>query len=617
MNSYQKFIFLRSYAKYRPELGRRETWDEAVDRYRDFFLPKVPASLMLAYERAISHVRSLGIMPSMRCFHSAGPALEKENACGYNCWGTAIDKPKRIAEILYLLMCGGGVGYSIESKFISKLPEIPKVITKSKEKVVIADSRLGWAEGFYKVLNGLWSGSDYTVDYSNIRPKGTPLKTFGGTASGPEVLEQLIDYTKKLFSDNKGRKLRSIQLYDLICKIAEVVVAGGVRRSATISLSDLWDTDMANAKMGQFWLENPQRALSNNSAVYEGKPTVPDFMREWTSLMLSRSGERGIVNRNALSAKAVALGRAPGDFIVNPCGEIILRPQQACNLTEVVVKPDDRINDILDKVCCASLLGVLQSTLVDFKFLDKVWSDNCSKERLLGISLTGIMDNLYLKELLVSLSSLRDGATAYSKSFASSLGINPPLSSTCVKPSGTVSQLVGSSSGLHERFSEYYIRRVRVSSDDPLASFMDSNGFPWQPEVGQTVDKHSVKVFEFPIKGVKPKGLSALDQLEIWKQFATNWCHHNPSVTIYVNDGEWLKVANWVYDNFDIVGGLSFLPKDNNVYQLAPYEAITGKVFKEKEEAMPKIDFSTFKETKDATISSRELACSGDKCSLI
>ena len=631
MSPYQEFIYKRTYARWLDDKGRRENWNETVERYADYFRKRVPEELLEDFMEAINSVYTLDVMPSMRALWTAGVALELENVSGYNCAYTVVESPRDLAEILYILMCGTGVGFSTERQYINRLPEVPQFLLKSnRSTIVIEDSRGGWAEGYLKFLESLYyDGIIPQVDYSKIRPKGAKLKTFGGRASGPEPLKQLFDFTEKVFIEAAGRKLNSLEVYDIVCMIASCVVAGGVRRSATLNLSNLSDSRMRRAKEGQFWLENPQRALSNNSVAYTEKPDIGIFMEEWMALMKSGTGERGIVNREALKKSAKRVGRDPGhDFGVNPCGEIILRPRQFCNLTEVVVRPSDTYTTLGKKVVHAVILGILQSTLTEFNFLSDEWKRNASEERLLGVSLTGLKDHPILSratdEASGWLESMRWRAKAVAEYWANALGINVPKAVTTVKPSGTVSQLVDSSSGMHPRHARHYIRRVRVATTDPLASFLMAEGVPWKPEVGQAEDDMTTVVFEFPVKapegGVFRGEETALEQLEYWKMLKERWTDHNPSQTIYVKEDEWLAVGAWVYENFDIIGGLSFLPYDGGVYQLAPYEEITEEQYEKLLEAMPsKIDWEALAkyEKGDNTQGAREFACVGDRCEIL
>lgn len=627
---YQQFIYKRTYARWDNEKQRRENWLETVHRYWRFFRRKVPVDLLTDFMNAVTAVENLEVMPSMRALWTAGKPLELENIAGYNCAYTTVESPKDFAEIMYILMCGTGVGFSVERQYINKLPEVPKKLREgwgSEPQLVVKDSRKGWAFAYYKLLSDLYVGYIPMMCYSEIRPKGAPLKTFGGRASGPEPLKQLVDFTIETFKKARGRKLNSLECYDLVTMIANVVIAGGVRRSATISLSNLSDQRMKHAKDGQFWIDNPQRSLSNNSVAYTEKPDINAFMEEWSNLMKSGSGERGIVNRVSLQESAKTCHREHLEHLgVNPCGEIILRPKQFCNLTEVVLRPTDTYSDFMTKIEYATILGVLQSTLTDFNFLSDEWKKNCEEERLLGVSLTGLKDHPVLSEVTSdSKSWLYDGkcrAKAVAEYWANALGINVPKAVTTVKPSGTVSQLVNTSSGMHERYAPYYIRRVRVATTDPLAGFLMDKGVPWNPEVGQTIDDMTTVVFEFPEKAPNKviKEQSALEQLEYWKMIKTYWTDHNPSVTIYVKPEEWLEVGAWVYKHFDIIGGLSFLPKDTGVYQLAPYEEITEEEYLKKKAHLDNLDISwedlDLFERGDTTEGSREWACSGDRCEI-
>lgn len=626
---YQEFIFTRTYARWIEEEKRRETWPEAVERYRNFFAPRVPEELLPEFDEAINKILHLEVMPSMRALQTAGPALERDNVAGYNCSYLVIDNVKAFADMLYILMCGTGVGFSTEERYISQLPTVPKISVEAEKPIIVMDSKIGWAEGLLELMNQLYAGILPRWDLSLIRPKGARLKTFGGRASGPEPLHNLFQFVVDTFLNAQGRKLKSIEIYDICMMIAQCVVSGGVRRSATINLSDRWDEDMANAKVGEFWLDNPQRSMSNNSAVYETKPTFEEFWKDWTALAQSGTGERGIVNRQGLQEHVewINTGRDPNHlFGVNPCGEIILRPKQFCNLTEVVVRHDDDVQSLKEKVKAATILGILQATLTDFRFLDDVWKKNTEEERLLGVSLTGLKDHPILRERggLAGwiLGVLRQVAWLTAGRWAEALGINPPAAITCVKPSGTVSQLVDSSSGLHSRYGRYYVRRVRVAANDPLAQYLRDAGVPWYPEVGQTVENMTTTVFEFPVAAPETSIIkgeeTAIEQLEYWRMLKMFWTDHNPSCTIYVKEHEWDEVGRWVYENWEFIGGLSFLPDDGGVYELAPYEVIDKETYDKIVASMPKLDFSKLSEyeQEDKTTGSREFACTGDKCEL-
>lgn len=626
--TYQNFIYTRTYSRWIPEQNRRETWDETVNRYASFFTSKVPLELIDDFIEAIEGIRDMEVMPSMRALWSAGPALSRENLAGYNCSGVIIDRPRVFSEILYVLMNGTGVGFSVERQHINKLPDIPP-LQEIDHTIIFEDSKEGWAQGFDNLLETLYKGYIPKYDLSKIRPKGAPLKVFGGRASGPEPLKHLINYTINLFKNKQGAKLNSIECHDLVCTIAACVIVGGVRRSATISLSNLSDLRMRHAKDGQFYIEHPERNLANNSAVYTEKPDIFQFMDEWISLARSGSGERGIINRESMKNSAAKCGRdSDYDFVVNPCGEVILRPNGLCNLTEVIIRPTDSYNIIFKKVKCATILGVLQSTLTDFKYVNESWKTNAEEERLLGVSLTGICDNeAFYKntaQLKYILTKLRNYSHTVAREWSNILGISTPKAITTVKPSGTVSQLVNSSSGIHPRYANYYIRRVRVTATDPVAHYLEAMGVNWCPEVGETYENHTTKVFDFPLASpencLTRHDLSALEQLELWKTYKLYWTDHNPSVTIYVDDTEWLAVGDWVYKNWDIIGGISFLPKDGGVYPLAPYEEISKEEYIELSSIFPKdIDFVNdlpFFEKKDTTQGAREFACVGGSCEL-
>ncbi len=623
---YSTFIYKRDYARFLPEENRREEWVESVMRYQRFFSGRLPYDLVDEFNEAIAAVVDMDVMPSMRCLWSAGPALENDNIAGYNCAYTVIDSIHSFAEVLYILMNGAGVGFSTERQYINKLPDVSIcMIPYDVETVVFEDSKLGWAKGYERLLQLLFAGLIPKYDLSLIRPKGAVLKTFGGRASGPEPLKDLIEFTIKVFKGAQGRKLKSIEVYDIVCMIANCVVSGGVRRSATINLSNPSDDRMRHAKEGQFWIDNPQRQLSNNSVAYTEKPEMMLFMDEWLSLMRSGTGERGIFNREGAVKAAVACGREPRDFGTNPCGEILLRPRQFCNLTEVVVRPYDTYPDLIRKVKMAVRLGVLQSTLTDFQFLDPEWKKNCEEERLLGVSLTGIMDHHLLntsRTAYAYLVGMKKAAHEEASRWANVLGINVPKAVTCVKPSGTVSQLVGTSSGLHARHSPYYIRRVRVNASDPVAHLLQDAGVPCSPEVGQDWTNLTTLVFEFPMRSPESSVFrydrTAIEQLELWRTYKEAWCDHNPSFTVYVKEDEWLEVGAWVYRNWDKVCGLSFLPYDGGVYSLAPYQEITAEEYIMKTVTFPVVDFDNLPkyERQDNTSGTRTYACTGDKCEL-
>ena len=642
--TYQEYIHLSRYARWDYDKGRRETWDETVERYFNFFAEwleekhdyKLENGEKTELENA---VKELGVMPSMRCLMTAGPALKKENTAGYNCSYVKVDNQRSFDEILYVLMNGTGVGFSVEEEYTTQLPVIPDELYDTDTVIVVADSKLGWAKAFKELISLLYGGHIPKWDVSKVRPAGAPLKTFGGRASGPEPLVDLFNFTINTFKNATGRKLKQIECHDIVCKTAEIVVVGGVRRSALISLSDLNDREMRFAKSGQWWEQNVQRALANNSVNYKEKPDVGTFMREWLSLYDSKSGERGIYN--SMSAKRTVErlnGRyrdGSGDYIrrripredfgTNPCSEIILRSREFCNLSEVVIRRNDTRESLKAKVKYATILGTFQSTLTDFKYLSREWKRNCDEERLLGVSLTGIMDNPLtngskgkLDELL---EELRDVAYETNCEWADRLGVPRSAAITCVKPSGTVSQLVDSASGIHARHNPFYIRTVRADNKDPLCKLMQEMGFPNEPDV--TKPDHTT-VFSFPMKS--PNGavcrtdMTAMEQLDLWKTYAESWCEHKPSVTISVKEDEWVDVAAWVYENFDSISGISFLPFSEHVYRQAPYQDCTEVEYKEALKTMPKdVDWAELSkyESQDYTVASQELACTAGGCEVI
>jgi len=624
---YSEVIYKSRYARYLPEQGRREEWNETVDRYFGFLNNHIISKFgeekagYIPWEELREAVLQLKVMPSMRAMMTAGPALEASHVAGYNCAYLPIVDLDCFSEAMYILMCGTGVGFSVERQYVALLPEVPKNLYRDASKVVMfEDSKEGWANGFREfVATAFNSGCIPSYDISKVRPAGATLKTFGGRASGPAPLESLLAFTGNMLDGAAGRKLTSIECHDLMCKIAEVVVVGGVRRSALISLSNLTDERMRHAKDGQWWSNNPQRALANNSVCYTETPDMGVFMREWLSLYESKSGERGIFNREAAKNVVKDNGRRDfnHEFGTNPCSEIILRPFQFCNLTEVVVREDDDSHDIEEKVKLASILGTLQATLTDFPFLRSKWKENCEEERLLGVSLTGICDSptttfgVYLDG-----ERWKDAVITTNQIYATMLGINPSAATTCVKPSGTVSQLVNSASGIHPRYSPYYIRRVRMDIKDPICKFLTDNNVP--SEVDQY--NSSAMVFSFPINAESSStrtDFTALQQLEMWDDYQTHWCEHKPSITVYVRDHEWLDVAAWVYDHMDYMSGVSFLPYDNGSYVQAPYEEISYDKYKELAAAMPLVlDWSKMVEDHDTTTGSQELACTGTSCEI-
>jgi ribonucleoside-diphosphate reductase alpha chain len=624
MDEYQSFIHKSRYARYLDAEGRRETWEETVRRYIDFFRERfrINAKVQQGLDEAEQAILALEVMPSMRCLMTAGPALERDNVAGYNCAYTPIDNIRAFDEILYILMCGTGVGFSVERKYVEKLPEIAEEMYDSDTCIVVSDSKIGWAGAFRELVSLLYAGQVPRWDLSRIRPAGERLKTFGGRSSGPAPLEDLFRFTTGLFRGAAGRRLNGLEVHDLVCKIAAIVVVGGVRRSALISLSNLSDQRMRHAKDGDFWTASPQRALSNNSVCYTERPDVEIFMEEWLSLYRSRSGERGIFNRVAADRKVASLGTkrdVAHEWGTNPCSEIILRPQEFCNLTEVVVRADDSVPDLERKCRIAAFLGTLQATLTDFRYLRKVWRTNTEEERLLGVSLTGIMDHRVLGNprqgsLPGELRLLKEAVIDENATWAVELGISKSSATTCVKPSGTVSQLVNSASGIHARYAPFYVRRVRSDIKDPLCEWMIDEGFPHEEDV---TNPQNV-VFSFPVAA--PKGhrpfTKAVEHLELWKIYQDHWCEHKPSATIVYTKEEFMEVGAWVYNHFDEISGVSFLPADDHVYQQAPYEQITEEEFKELKKRMPMPDWSEFGEVRDNTIASQELACSGDACEI-
>lgn len=629
---FQEFIYVRTYSRWIEEKGRRETWEETVQRYINYMEKKFGNTVSQhEFKEAQNAIINLDVMPSMRALWAAGAATDADNFTIYNCAFTTIEKLKDFATILYILMNGTGVGFSVERKYIYKLPKImPKQNNVEEVKIVFEDSKIGWAEGFEKALKCMWNGIPFRCDYSKIRPRGARLKTFGGRASGPEPLKDLIRLVSEIVERNRGRNIEPIDAYDICCKIADIVVVGGIRRSAMISLSDLEDRIMANAKTGEFWKQNPQRQLSNNSVAYTRKPDMVSFIEEWKYLYKSKSGERGIFNRIAAQIKAGENHRRDGNLIVgiNPCGEILLRSKQLCNLTEVVVRPQDDFNSLKKKVKIATMLGTWQASFTDFKYVDKEWKKNCEEEALLGVSLTGLRDHKIMGCVNDTakkwLSELKHVAIQTNRKVATQIGINRAAAITCIKPSGTVSSLVNASPGAHTRQTKtgYYIRRVRISATDPLFSLLASQGMNFQCEVGQTYDNCSTYVLEFPEcvpKGARTKeGETANEQLEYWNMLRNFWCEHNPSITISVAEDEWLDTAAWVYRHFDEICGLTFLPTSDHVYQLAPYEDIDKDTYNAMVKSMPKIDFSQLHkfEKEDFTIGGKEYACIGGACEL-
>jgi ribonucleoside-diphosphate reductase alpha chain len=658
-NPYENFIAMSRYARWIQSENRRETWKETVDRYFSFMLNHLkenfdytPDEILLSNLKDAVYKRN--VMPSMRAVMTSGPALERDNVAGYNCSYLPVDHPRAFDETMYILMCGSGVGFSVEYKYINKLPSVPSVLEKSGEVIVVEDSKSGWATAYKMLLKNLWDGKIPSFDVTKVRPAGARLKTMGGRSSGPQPLVNLFDFTIAKFKTAAGRQLKPIECHDIMCKIGEVVVVGGVRRSAMISLSNINDIEMASAKSGNWWENNPQRALSNNSVAYSRKPDMEQFIAEWKSLYDSKSGERGIYNVAAAQKQAALYGRDPDiHYGTNPCSEIILRPNQFCNLSEVVLREDDNEESVSRKVELASILGTWQSTLTNFKYIREVWKKNTEEERLLGVSLTGQFGNAifsgksrsinefvcgkgcadlctnqdHIKEdnytrLEHMLQRLRTRAREANIEEAKEIGINPSASVTCVKPSGTVSQLTGVSSGMHPWHSEYYIRTVRGSKNDPISIFLKEVGIPVEDDVMKPTE---TDVFSFPVKAPKHatfrKDLTAIEHLELWLIYQRAWCEHKPSITVSVSDNEWMEVGAWVYKHFDELSGISFLPYSDHSYKQAPYQEVSKEDYDALVERMPKSirwEDLSFYETEDGTSTNATLACSSDgNCELV
>lgn len=629
---YRNFIHISRYARWIENENRRETWQETVDRYCDFMKNYLVENhgyneKSKVFDEVRDAIVNHKIMPSMRALMTAGPALERDHIAAYNCSFIAVDSPRAFDEAMYILMNGTGVGFSVEQKYVNQLPVIAESFFQTDTTIVVDDSKLGWAKAFKELIALLYQGQIPNWDVSKVRPAGARLKVFGGRASGPDPLVDLFNFTIETFKMAAGRRLKSLEAHDLMCKVGEVVVVGGVRRSALISLSNLDDFEMAKAKSGQWWEGNAQRALANNSAVYNSKPNTAQFLREWRNLYESKSGERGIYNMDSVRKHIDKFERRDSSLVggTNPCGEILLRPNEFCNLTEVVIEANDTKETLLEKVRLATILGTWQSTLTNFKYIRKTWKDNCEEERLLGVSLTGIYGNKLTatngKALESLLDEMRDLSVLVNKKEASILNINPSVSITCVKPSGTVSQLTGVSSGIHPWYSEYYIRSVRADNKDPLTQFLKDSGIPFEPDV---MKPEATTVFYFPIKAPKnavlTKDLTAIDHLEMWKTYRTHWTEHNPSVTINVQEDEWMRVGAWVFDNFDSIGGVSFLPAVEHSYKQAPYQEISKEEYESWIKKMPesiKWDMLSLYETTDGTTGSQELSCVAGYCEII
>jgi ribonucleoside-diphosphate reductase alpha chain len=634
-NPYENFIALSRYAKWVEAEGRRETWGETVDRYFSFMTNHLKENHnYIPNEKLVAELKEFvferNVMPSMRSVMTSGAALERDNVAGYNCAFLPVDSPRSFDETMYVLMCGTGVGFSVEYKYINKLPAVPEKLEKSDTVIVVEDSKQGWAKAYRELLALLWTGHIPAIDVSKVRPAGARLKTMGGRSSGPQPLVNLFDFTIAKFKNATGRNLKPIECHDIMCKIGEVVVVGGVRRSAMISLSNITDIEMAQAKSGNWWEQSPQRALSNNSVAYSRKPEMEQFIAEWKSLYDSKSGERGIYNVAAAQAQAAKFGRRDPDihYGTNPCSEIILRPYQFCNLSEVVLRENDTKKDIQRKVELATILGTWQSTLTDFKYLRKIWKDNTEEERLLGVSLTGQFGHKFMsgKEDLIALEAflmtLREKAREVNREESGKIGIPESAAITCVKPSGTVSQLVGVSSGMHPWHSPHYIRTVRGSKGDPISTFLKEVGIPVEDDVMKPNDTY---VFSFPVKA--PEGaivrndLTAIDHLNIWLVYQRAWCEHKPSITVSVKEDEWMEVGAWVYKNFDEVSGISFLPHSEHTYKQAPYQEVEKAEYDALVAKMPtsiRWEDLSFYETEDGTSTNATLACSSDgNCELV
>jgi len=622
ISEYQKVIHKSRYARYIDKEKRRETWEETVDRYIDFIsyrIIKLTGNSNTDLSPWRREILNMEVMPSMRAMMTAGPALERDHMAGYNCAYLVADHVRSFDECLYVLLCGTGVGFSVERQYINRLPEIAEEFHETDTIIIVNDSKIGWAKALRELVSLLYQGVIPKIDFSKIRPSGSRLKTFGGRASGPEPLERLFNHYIITFKNAAGRRLNSLECHDLMCWNGESVVVGGVRRAAEISLSNLTDERMRHAKSGMWWVENPQRSLSNNSVCYTEKPEMGIFMREWETLYSSRSGERGIFNRTACKKMAPERRDTEHDFGCNPCSEIVLRPFQMCNLSEVVARPEDTELDIERKIKVAAILGTIQSSLTNLRYVRPIWKKNAEEERLLGVSFTGIFDcPVVLNATPEKLQKWKNLAVSVNKEWANKLGINPSTAVTCIKPSGTVSQLTGvGSSGLHPSYAKYYVRRIRQDKKDPLNEVLINAGILSEEDPYNS----EAVVFSFPMKS--PKGsktrhqVSSIEHLEYWKKFAENWCEHKPSVTIYVGEDEWMKVGAWCYENFDILSGVSFLPRsdDGHIYESAPYEEITRKEYREFKD-IKEINWNGLMEEEDNTIASQEFACIGDKCEI-
>ncbi|HLC22715.1 MAG TPA: ATP cone domain-containing protein, partial [Candidatus Nanoarchaeia archaeon] len=624
--SYQEFIFYQFYSRWREEFGRRETWIEAIDRFMDYMKENMGGKLTaMEYAEVRESILKQEVCPSMRLLWSSGKACRKTNVTSYNCAYIAPVNWQDLSEIMYVSMCGTGMGFSVEPENVGKFPQISKQTGKFAPKIVVGDDKVGWCEAFVLACEAWEKGLDVEIDYSQIRPAGAKLETMGGRASGPAPLMELMQFTRRKILARQGRRLTTLDLHDVICQIGLIVVAGGVRRSALISLSAFDDSEMRDSKKGAFWQAEGQRSMANNSAVYESKPSAEEFLQEWTALVTSHAGERGIFNRDGLKVQVPKRRwenlKDKKQVGMNPCGEIYLQSKQFCNLTSIVVRPTDDMENLKRKIRLATLLGTYQATLTNFEYLSKEWKENCEKEQLLGVSITGYYDNKIIRDDK-NLQTLRNESIKTNKKYAKRFGVNESTAITCVKPHGNSGQLLGVGSGMHTWYSHYYIRRVRISANDPLLKLAQDQGVPIKPEVGYSTSNASTMVLEFPCKAPEGamvnKDVTALELLHEWKRLKVNFTEHNPSATIYVGDGEWIAVADFVYKNWDIVGGLSFLPRNNHVYQLAPYEEITKEEYERRMKELLHIDFSklVLYEKQDQTTGAKELACVGGVCEI-
>ncbi len=631
-NPLSEFVYYRTYSRWIEDDERRETWIETVDRYVNFMkevlVERGTPLVEGEYNEIKDAILTQKVMPSMRLLWSAGPAARKSNFAAYNCSFIAPENLADFAEIMYLSMCGTGVGFAVESQNVNKLPEVDYQTGEMLPTWLVEDSKEGWGDALKAGMFAWYSGKDIDFDYTHVRPSGARLKTMGGQSSGPDVLMSLLEFAREKILSAQGRKLRPIEVHDIICKIGEVVVMGGVRRSAMISLSDLHDEEMRHAKTGQFYINEPQRSMSNNSAVYTNKPSAIEFLEEWTALAKSGTGERGIFNRGNLSThlptrRVEANKDQLKQFGTNPCGEITLRNKQLCNLTEVVCRPEDTLETLMDKIRIATMIGTFQSSMTNFPYVSPEWKKNCEEERLLGVSLTGVWDSPAIRDSH-TLERLKDYSIMINEQYADKLKISASTCITCVKPSGTVSQLVNSASGMHPRHAKYYIRRIRIAATDPLYKMIKEQKFPFiHPEVGQPADSASTYVLEFPVKSpdgsITKDNLTAVEHLEFWKLVKENYTEHNPSCTISIGKQEWIPVCQWIYGNWDIIGGLSFLPRDDHSYKLAPFEEINKDKFEQMVAQLPPIDYSSIMayEKEDATTGAKEIACGGGLCEKI